>query len=92
MVMVASVAGERVKPAYTAERLNGNRKTVVHAFDKAKRKIVKKEIEVPAGVFVRFAKGHSNVLSEAEFERLQRKTPEFKVVDMETGLDLTGKV
>lgn len=92
MSIVARTSEARVRPAYTATKLEGTRTRSVHAFDAKRRKIVKKDIEVPAGYFVKFAKGHSNVLSAEEFERLQQMTPEYTVIDMETGIDVTGKV
>lgn len=50
---------QKVRPAFTVEKLSGMRPHRIHMFDKETNRIKSKVIQEPAGYMVRFYKGHS---------------------------------
>lgn len=61
---------QRIKPAFTVEKLDGTYKRTVYERDKEKG-LIRKEEEAPRGYLVRMLKGHSiHVATYPELERL----------------------
>lgn len=81
----AQTREQRVRPAFTVEKLEGTRTEVRHIFNKDARKIMKKEVDIPAGYMVRCAKGHSVRVDEDGLQRILDGDDTVELVDMETG-------
>lgn len=50
---------QKIRPAFTVERLHGTVPHRVHIFDKETNRIKSKVVQEPAGYMVKFYKGHS---------------------------------
>lgn len=50
---------QKIRPAFTVERLSGTVAHRVHIFDKETNRIKSKVVQEPAGFLVKFYKGHS---------------------------------
>lgn len=81
----AQTKEQRVRPAFTVEKLEGTRTVVQHIFNPKLRKIQTKEVDVPAGYMVRCAKGHSVRVDEDGLKRIMDGDDTVELVDMETG-------
>lgn len=81
---------QNVKRAFEVEELSGTHMMVTHSYDKERKELVKKEIEVPNGYMVYFPRGHSIRCSEAEMKRLGFLN-RSGLVDMDTG-DLVEEI
>lgn len=81
---VAQQKQERIKPAFMVEKLEGTRTELRHMFHPKERKIVMKEVDVPAGYFVKFAKGHSLRVDEAGLQRIMNGNDTIELIDTKT--------
>lgn len=81
----AQTREQRVRPAFTVEKLEGTRTEVRHIFNPKNHKIQMKEVEIPAGYMVRCAKGHSVRVDEDGLQRILDGDDTVELVDMETG-------
>src|SRR4030095_15161758 len=58
-VYAALPTQQKIRPAFTVERLSGTVPHRVHIFDKETNRIKSKIVQEPAGFLVKFYKGHS---------------------------------
>lgn len=69
-VRVSAPRKQKIKPAFTVTRLEGERVLTVHSFDQNGKRVAK-DVKVPAGYLVKFLKGHSiRVANDADLKRL----------------------
>jgi hypothetical protein len=82
--MVALPEPDKIRPAFTVKRIEGELPHRIHAFDKSSNRIRSKLVMEPGGYLVTFRKGHSiRCKDEAHLKRIGAHTRLIPMVNDE---------